>query len=191
MRSSLHHVRILFILWRLFELLLNMEPYTQKPRICESSTQGFCTVVCDEHCCDLTHAPPYTWVMTTQFNNYNPNPNCDKCFPSFLVLGVETLMQVCLNQRRWDIFEADFVVELKSILTSTIRNMKNCQNKHPNHAPDFCCHKEFTKFFSDCEATFHGYFLKNDGMFAINISKFYVKTIRLITNCPNDCLQVI
>ncbi len=162
----------------------------QKPRICDSSTQGFCTVVCDEHCCDLTHDPPYTWVMSTQFTRYNPNPRCDKCFPSFLVLGVETLMKVCHNQRRWDIFEEDFVAELKSILTETIRNARNCRTKHPNNAPDHCCHRDYIKFFCDCEATFHGYHIIQNCRFAIEISKYYIKTIKMIFDCPNGCMEI-
>lgn len=111
-----------------------------------SSTKKDCGENCHSECQDLLHKPNYAIQMRVFGSNYNPNPNCDVCFPAFLIKTVIVASKICKTTLRSYIFSELFVFGARDAYIDLAKYYQKCLIKHPNKPPGkFCikCHKKF------------------------------------------------
>lgn len=156
-----------------------------------STTLSYCHPVCDSKCNNLNHQPNYELVMLTQFTRFNPNPNCERCFPAFLVACVQLLLAICKDTRRSIILCDTFVSLCKSMYRPAIKNYITCLNSHENPPPYCFCSRCFRELLQDILVTYNQY----EVLYVENVpsasAEFFVKFLNILSTCEHGCPQVI
>lgn len=101
-----------------------------------SSTKKVCGEDCHSECQDLHHEPNYNIQMRVFGAAYNPNPNCDTCFPAFLIKTVIVAIKICTTTLRTYIFSEVFVVGVRDAYIDCAKYYQKCLIKHPNKPPE-------------------------------------------------------
>ncbi len=157
----------------------------------DSTTSTYCHPYCDVDCNNLWHEPRFAWTMRNRFTEFNPNPACPSCFPTFLVCSVYLLMAVCQDTRRSEVLCDTYVSLMKSCFKPAVRNYRRCVAEHRNSPPHWFCSRCFQAFAEDMITTLHPFNVIRCEKVPSATAEFFISFMNIMSKCENGCQQEV